>query len=208
MELMIIRHGNPDYKNDCLTEKGRDEAAKLAEFLKSTAPDLLFSSTMGRAKETMSYTEKMFSLNGKSYDWMRELEHWRLLDRRWPWKLEADFFNNRDWKNISEFLAVNIPSKYKKLQDDSDNFLRELGYLREGNRYLCVEPLHKRVAVFCHAGFGMAWVAHLLSLPLDLVLSRFKPATTSVTTIRFDGSKGGMVEPICTGLAETGHLKG
>ena len=33
MKLLIIRHGEPDYKNDSLTEKGRREAECLAEYL-------------------------------------------------------------------------------------------------------------------------------------------------------------------------------
>ena len=31
MRILFIRHGDPDYVNDTLTEKGRREAAALAE---------------------------------------------------------------------------------------------------------------------------------------------------------------------------------
>ena len=31
MRILLIRHGDPDYDNDTLTEKGRREAALLAE---------------------------------------------------------------------------------------------------------------------------------------------------------------------------------
>ena len=34
MRLLIIRHGDPDYANDCLTEKGEIEERLLAEKLK------------------------------------------------------------------------------------------------------------------------------------------------------------------------------
>ena len=33
MKLLIIRHGDPDYKNDTLTEKGWREAEYVAEML-------------------------------------------------------------------------------------------------------------------------------------------------------------------------------
>ena len=34
MRILIIRHGDPDYENDTLTEKGHREASLLAEKLK------------------------------------------------------------------------------------------------------------------------------------------------------------------------------
>ena len=34
MKLLIVRHGEPNYEDDCLTEKGRREATALAERLK------------------------------------------------------------------------------------------------------------------------------------------------------------------------------
>ena len=33
MKILIIRHGDPDYENDTLTEKGHKEAEYLAERL-------------------------------------------------------------------------------------------------------------------------------------------------------------------------------
>ena len=31
MRLLLIRHGDPDYEHDCLTARGRQEAAALAD---------------------------------------------------------------------------------------------------------------------------------------------------------------------------------
>lgn len=208
MELLIIRHGKPDYKNDCLTEEGKREASLLASFLKSSPPDLLYSSTMGRAKETMAYSEECFGLTGEHRDWMRELEHWRLPDRSWPWTLGMDYYRDRDWRSIPDFIAIGAEAKYEVLKKESDFFLRDLGYPREGERYLCAEPSDKRVAVFCHGGFGMAWIALLLSLPLHMAWGRFYLGTSSVSTIRFEGETGTLTDPACTGLGELGHLKG
>lgn len=36
MKLLIVRHGDPDYEHDCLTEKGWREAALLADRLTRT----------------------------------------------------------------------------------------------------------------------------------------------------------------------------
>jgi probable phosphoglycerate mutase len=32
MRIVFVRHGEPDYENDCLTAEGRRQAAAAAEF--------------------------------------------------------------------------------------------------------------------------------------------------------------------------------
>ena len=58
MRLLIIRHGDPDYAHDTLTEKGHREAALLAEKMKNERIDFLYSSPLGRAKDTGIYVAK------------------------------------------------------------------------------------------------------------------------------------------------------
>ena len=33
MRIVFVRHGHPDYKNDCLTELGHKQAVAIAVFL-------------------------------------------------------------------------------------------------------------------------------------------------------------------------------
>ena len=58
MRILIIRHGDPDYERDTLTEKGKREALLLAERLKKEKIDYLYSSPYGRAKDTCMYAAK------------------------------------------------------------------------------------------------------------------------------------------------------
>ena len=58
MRILIIRHGDPDYKNDTLTEKGKREAQLLANRLKKEKIDRVYTSPLGRAKDTCAYTAK------------------------------------------------------------------------------------------------------------------------------------------------------
>ena len=50
MRLLIIRHGDPDYARDNLTEKGKREAKLLSEMLAKDKIDYLYCSPLGRAK--------------------------------------------------------------------------------------------------------------------------------------------------------------
>ena len=56
MRILLIRHGDPDYENDSLTEKGRREAHMLASRLINERIDYIYTSTMGRAMETAKPT--------------------------------------------------------------------------------------------------------------------------------------------------------
>ena len=47
MRLLIIRHGDPDYARDNLTEKGKREAKLLSEMLAKDKIDYLYCSPLG-----------------------------------------------------------------------------------------------------------------------------------------------------------------
>ena len=52
MRLLFVRHGDPDYKNDCLNEIGRREARALAALGPRIDWGTSFVSPLGRAQET------------------------------------------------------------------------------------------------------------------------------------------------------------
>ena len=58
MRLLFIRHGEPDYEKDSLTEKGFREAEYLAEYLAGEKIDTCYVSPLGRAKDTAAPTLK------------------------------------------------------------------------------------------------------------------------------------------------------
>lgn len=47
MRIIFIRHGEPDYKNDCLTEIGREQALLVAERLQVEGIEEIWSSPLG-----------------------------------------------------------------------------------------------------------------------------------------------------------------
>ncbi len=58
MKLLIIRHGDPDYTIDSLTEKGYREAKMLSERIAPMDIAEYYVSPLGRAKITDEYTLK------------------------------------------------------------------------------------------------------------------------------------------------------
>ena len=61
MKIMIIRHAEPDYSIDSLTEKGWKEAELLSEKLKDMDIKNFYVSPLGRARDTacLLYTSYM-----------------------------------------------------------------------------------------------------------------------------------------------------
>lgn len=62
MKLLIIRHGDPDYSVDSLTEKGRREAELLKNKLIKLDIKDFYCSPLGRARATAEPTLKALGM--------------------------------------------------------------------------------------------------------------------------------------------------
>jgi probable phosphoglycerate mutase len=89
---------------------------------------------------------------------------------------------------------------------ESDAFLARHGYVREGGRYRIERPNRDRLAIFCHGGFGLWWLSHLLEIPLPLIFSGFFLPPTSVTTVLMDERSSNWAVPRCLGVGDVSHL--
>ena len=114
MRILIVRHGDPDYENDTLTEKGKREATLLAEKLKKEKIDYFYSSPLGRAKDTCMYVARAM---GREKDvavmpFLREFDRpksvvlpngeekvliWDLLPEFWT--KQEDMYDRDNWAN-------------------------------------------------------------------------------------------------------------
>lgn len=218
MRLYIIRHGDPDYKNDHLTEAGKREAAALAERLAGEGLTHLFSSPLGRARATLAYTAAKLGMEGEILPWTRELG----LNAAPPgkphsaaWDVPGALIRSRPvfeprWRNRPRVIqganGKNLKQVWGFVRRESDGFLSRFGYVREKGTYRVREANRFRLAVFCHGGLGLTWLAHLLDLPLAWVYAGFFLPPTSVTTILFDERTPDCAVPRCIGLGDISHL--
>ena len=69
MKILIVRHGDPDYSIDSLTEKGWKEAEYLSEKLCRMDIQEFYVSPLGRAKDTASFTLKKMNRTAIQCDW-------------------------------------------------------------------------------------------------------------------------------------------
>ena len=69
MPLYIIRHGDPHYPTDSLTERGVLQAEAVGKRLAAAGIDKVFSSPMGRAKQTAEPTCRLLGLECNIEPW-------------------------------------------------------------------------------------------------------------------------------------------
>lgn len=215
MKLYVIRHAEPDYPNNTITAAGHLEAQALATHLQQIGGvDRIYSSPINRAMETMRYTADLLGVEPETEVWTRELG-WNTTDEAGKplaaWNIPGETVRARSpypghetWRERAPYQEYE--EQFETLQRESDRFLQRLGYVREGGRYRIESSNRETVAVFCHLGFGLTWLAHLLELPYPLVWSSFFLAPSSVTTILFEERSELWAVPRCTELGSVSHL--
>ena len=70
MRLLLVRHAEPDYERDSLTDKGWREAELLAQRLTRIPARAYYVSPLGRAKDTASLTLEGVSRTAQECLWM------------------------------------------------------------------------------------------------------------------------------------------
>ena len=79
MLLYIIRHGDPDYATDSLTERGWAQAEAVGKRLAASGINRVFSSPMGRARQTAEPTCRLLDLSYTVEPWAHEITDWHRL---------------------------------------------------------------------------------------------------------------------------------
>ncbi|MDR2599644.1 MAG: histidine phosphatase family protein [Oscillospiraceae bacterium] len=219
MILYIIRHGEPHYPTDSLTENGIRQANALAESLAKIGLDEIYSSPLGRAIQTAEPTCEILNLPYSIEEWMSEdlmfndiskldengVRDWAMF--RHNTQLMKQEYTLDDWYTNPLFNGCrDAKGAYERVVKNSDEFLARLGYTREGRIYKITKPGDKRIAAFCHHGFGTTWLSHLMSIQPNAFWASFTINHSSVTIIEFDNNNDGYTTAWCRCLNDTSHL--
>lgn len=215
MQLVFIRHGDPDYENDCLTGQGKKQALALSRYLAANVRfDKIYSSPMGRAFQTATtcYPVEQISVR----PWLREFSNRITLpngDVQGAWDFYPSYFCERKefldvdkYLETSEMQSAQIKEKYYAVIGEFDKLLAENGYLRQGGYYKAVQPNRKRIALFCHFGITCVLMSHLFNVPYVVLAQHFCASPTSITTVVTEERQNGIAQFRCIGFGQTPHL--
>lgn len=205
MHLYYIRHGDPDYVNNCLTELGRKEAELTSQELEKIPFDYIFSSSSNRAEETASYLAKKINKEIISYDWAKEEtvfselsffdeevghQNWIFHSKRLLRRMH-ELENNPNWYDDKVFLPT-VKTGIERVKTAIDEWLyKTLGIQHDfqKNKYISGNRKDLEVAFFAHGGFGTIFTSHILGIAYPSFVNRFhEHQTCGVTHIYIDES--------------------
>jgi len=219
MLLYIVRHGHPDYATDSLTERGWLQAEAVGKRLAATGIDQVYSSPMGRAKQTAEPTCRLLGLDCQIEPWAHEVGQERLTAEPYGNPVSITMVQNtfyrenggidlpydRAYEAIG-FRASGMKTATARIEEGGRAFLERLGYREEAGVYRILQPNEDKVALFCHSVMARAWISTLLHIPIHLMWSGFRYTHTGVTVLNFPNNENGFTAPICLCYNDMSHL--
>ena len=148
MRIIFVRHGEPDYRTDSLTEKGKREAELLAKRAKNWKIKDAYVSPFGRAQETAAPTLKALNMEATTMPWLREYSYQvenKVCDRMsCPWDfIPSQVYEDPKMTSIDEWMSVgpnvtnpDVEANYPIVIEGLDKLIEKYGYERCGKYYI------------------------------------------------------------------------
>ena len=202
-ELWLIRHGESESNaaglvqgqfDVHLSERGREQAKRLARRLALDPPDLIFSSDLSRALDTARAIAEACHLEIHPEPRLREIDMGTWVNQRW------------------EDLATLYPDDYALLNVGDPEFRRgggESKVMLQQRMVAIIEEIvaaqgGKRIAIVAHGGAIRAYVAYVLGSPLKGIFTRLKMGNTAISKVHLPPDGG---VPTVFSLNDTAHLE-
>lgn len=189
MELLLVRHGRPERREDTsdphLNAEGLDQARRVADWLAAEQIDAVWSSPMRRAVQT---AEPFASLAGRE---IRHHEGVVEFDRSSGVYIPTEELKRENYAAWQAMAEGGDGVDMAAFQTTVVSALEEIIAAHPG----------QRVAVFCHGGVINVWAAHVLGIPPKVF---FEADYTSIN--RFMAARSGQRNVLS--LNERAHLRG
>ena len=217
MRIIFIRHGDPDYTIDNLTEKGKREATLLNKRVaKWDNITQYYVSPLGRAQATCEYALKGTGRTAITKEWLEEFtvivpskggRHvpWDFLPDYWT--RDPKFVDLNQWYEADIYKDMPIKEHVDHVTGEFDKILSEYGYFREGNMYVTEKENDDTTLVFfCHLGVSCLLLAHLTNIAPTMLWHSFYVAPTSLTIGAFEEREPHKASFRIQVMGDTNHL--
>ena len=233
MDLIIIRHGDPDYEHDTLTERGWKEANLLSQRIRKLNVRDFYVSPLGRAQDTASCTLKAMNRTAVTKDWLQEFPARVYLDKNesllaaYPdreirdgrlaanvaWDIlpsylwsHPEYSHPVNWRNSEIVQAGNFLSVYDHVIQEFDHLLSSYGYVRENGIYRVTHSNRDTIVFFCHFGLECVLLSHLMNISPFVLWHTTAFAPTSVSTLHSEEREQGIASFRAAHLGDISHL--
>ena len=227
MIFYYVRHGEPIYNPDSLTEYGHAQAEALVARMKVWGLDKIYASTSNRARLTAEPTCKALGIEPVLLDFANEGHAWKQMGnevhgvrkvRTWAF-LDPEYvrrFNEPEvyalgdrWYDSPLFEGTTFKEGMLRIHQGVDELFESLGYRHDRERHVfeVVRDSKERVALFAHQGFGLLFLSSVLDIPYPIFATRFDLSHSSVTAIEFPAPDAdGICRPKILQLSNDSHL--
>ena len=183
MRILIIRHAEPDYKNNTLTEYLKDE--KIDKIFVSCLPRAIYTADgITRYNNTKTY---------EVCDWLREMDPRIDLPydtQRLSWDLaptslnaEDKLYDKDEWKRVKSMDNANLQARVSELDEKLNETLKKFGYEKNGKTFKAIELNYLTLAFVCHFGAESYMLANLLNVSPVALSNHTCARPSSVTTL-------------------------
>ena len=204
MQLLFIRHAEPDYEHDTITEKGWKEAELLSESLAKIPVTKFYVSPLGRARDTASLTLKKMGRTAEEKEWLKEFpvrinrpDRTDIRKIAWDW-LPQDwtarkcFYSLEEWDKDPVMMEAHAGEEYRRVISEFDSLLADHGYIREGEYYRAERPNRDILAFFCHFGLECVLLSRLMDVSPMNLWHHTCAAPSSVTSLYTEERRQGI----------------
>ncbi len=220
MRILLIRHGDPDYERDTVTEKGEREVSLLADRLAKENINTIYCSPLGRAQATAQPTAEKIGKEIHTLPWLSEIDlpydmgdkvvaPWDIYPHVWT---ENPRCSEKDaWATSSVYDGAPIGETVRYVEKELDALLHAHGFLHRGRIFEILPGYEKStetIALFCHMGLGNTLLAHLAGISTPLWWHFVFLPPTSVTTIYMEQHcpDKPLAIPHFAGIGDVSHL--
>lgn len=226
MQLIFIRHGEPDYEHDSLTEAGWREAELLAKRIVAQHWPVtdFYCSPLGRAQATAKPTLTALGRTAETLPWLREFGcgtfvppdgnkdtkgvPWDFFPAYWT---EDPRFGERDhWMEtpVMQLQPEGIEKRFAEVTQGLDTVLAKYGYVREKGYYRVAEDARRdaMLVFFCHLGLTDTACAWLLNVAPPLFWQSFFLPASGLAVLNTEERQHGIAGFRCQVMGDTAHL--
>lgn len=220
MNVYIVRHAEPDYARDTLTEKGWREAELLSRRLENIPNGYYYTSPLGRARDTASLTLQKVGAQAQVCPWLREFDAgyetpaafhptglgWDLLPESWV--EDPRYYDPERWFEAPVYASTSIRDVYRDVTGQFDAVLADHGYRREGHLYRVERPNTDNLFFFCHFGVECVLLSRLLDCSPVVLWHHTVALTSSVTKLTTEERREGKAIFRMSQFGSLSHLDG
>ena len=219
MKLVFIRHAEPDYNIDGLTEKGKVEAELLSQRLLLLPMDEIFVSPLGRAKDTAAPFLEKTGRTAVELEWLQEFPPrihrpdkaegemsiaWDWMPK--DWTVWPHFYDYDMWMKHPLMEEGHVGEEYARVTGLFGELLAEHGYVKEGNLFLAKRPNNDTLAFFCHFGLTAVLLSYLLHVSPMILWHGMVAPPSSISILATEERQKGYASFRMNLFGDTSHL--